>query len=65
MYYVKINVLFLLKLSHLRLVEDPGHGTNCGGNSEQHNYQSLISVFINQVGSHGLFSSIYTQPVLT
>ena len=54
--YVQINVLFLLELSHLRLVEDPCHGTNCGGNSEEHNQQALISVFINQVGSHGLFS---------
>ena len=43
------SMSYLFQLSHLRLVEVPGHGTNCGGNSKEHNYEVLISVFIHQV----------------
>ena len=42
---------YLFQLSHLRLVEDPGHGTNCGGKGEQHKVQYVQSIFISEAGS--------------
>ena len=32
--------------SHPRLVDDPGHGTNCGGNDRRHMIQHIVSLFI-------------------